>query len=136
MIAIIIIFVFTVLYFYKYSKIENFTASQSITISSGNGKYLGTRLGGNLVFSDTPTNFIVKLLNNGVVALSSNGMYLNVSIGNIVAFNSYSPFTKNSQIALIPNGSFYIIQFYNGMYLSPALAATNNVSQAQKFTIE
>ena len=108
---------------------ETFETTQQVSIRTIDNKYISVCANKSLCLSKDPMLFTVMKFSDNIIALQNENQYIAACFGNkctdIISANSFNPYAANAKLNLIKNNDkSYIVQFYDGKYMSVSINNT------------
>ena len=125
--VIMIIFIIVAAFFLFGNNKEGFKTNQKIELKSPDGLFVSKCLNKHLclVNESNKTSFSIFKFADDLLALESEGYYITAcfgddcdeSNGKFIKIDSFNPYAPNAKFKLVPNGTSYYLQLYNGQYI-------------------
>ena len=124
---LLILLVFVAFYFMLNKNKEEFKTNQKVSLKSQDGLFVSKCLNKHLclVSESNKTNFSIFKFADDLLALESEGYYISTCFddecdepeGKFIKIDSFNPYAPNAKVKLLPNGTSYYLQLYNGQYV-------------------
>lgn len=125
---IIIVFIGAVLIYVLYfRKTETFTTNQKLSIQTSDNKFATICADRHLCLTSDKASeklFSVLKFADDLIALENEGYYITSCFGEScdtdvhITVSTFNPYAPNCKLKIIPDGSYNLVQFYDGQYMS------------------